>query len=69
MKFYHILIVMIILNVSALILFEYFQNQKTNDFLEYGQYQPEMMLLEHDEMLTLCDQYDLIYDFESGECK
>ncbi len=68
MKFYHILIAVAILNISGLWLMDSIQERKQTEFKLYGQFEPEMMLLEHDGMMLLCDQYDLIYDFETGEC-
>jgi len=39
-----------------------------NQFLLYDQFNPEYINYSHDEMLKLCEKYDLIYDYEKAEC-
>ncbi len=68
MKFYHILLTMALLNIVMLYGLGHIKHIESQEFKEFGQFEPEMMLLEHDEMMLLCEKHNLIYDYESGTC-
>ena len=69
MKLIYILLIIALVNLSAVLAIHYYKIQQSSDFLEYGQYQPMMMMLDDDQMLTICETYDLTYDYEERICK
>ena len=69
MKLIYILLIIALVNLSAVLAIHYYKVKQSSDFLEYGQYEPIMMMLDDDEMLMLCEAYDLTYDYEEGICK
>ena len=48
---------------------ELYVDQDRLDFYAVGQYEPEMVLLGHDEMMAKCEKYDLVYNYEEAICQ
>ncbi|MCK5848504.1 MAG: hypothetical protein KAH01_04845 [Caldisericia bacterium] len=38
-------------------------------FQELGQYDPKYMAYSDQQMLEECEKYDMVYDYENGQCK
>ena len=69
MKFYHIIIAIALLNISGIAIAKwYYQDTSSKQFKDFGQYEPEMILLDDDQLLLLCEKHNLIYDYEEGVC-
>ena len=70
MKYIYITIVMlVILATGILIAKSYYDVSASYNFREFGQYEPEMILLDDEQMLYKCEEYNLTYDYEEGICK
>ncbi len=70
MKFYHIIIAIALLNISGIAIAKwYYQDTPAQQFKKFGQYEPEMILLDHNQMLLMCEKHNLIYNYEEGICK
>ena len=42
--------------------------ERQQEFKRYGQYAPIYINYTHDQMLRVCEHYNLVYDFEEEEC-
>ena len=70
MKITFIILVILLLNISGIMIGKYYyQDTPSQQFRDFGQYEPEMILLDNDQMLLLCEKHNLIYDYEEGICK
>ena len=45
------------------------ESEVRQEFRDIGQYDPKYIGYYHDEMLAVCEKYDLTYDYEDTICK
>ncbi len=70
MKFYYILLTVIAINIFGIGILsaKLSHNTSSENFKNYGQYDPSIILLDNEQMLLKCEEHDLTYNFEEGIC-
>ena len=68
MQYIYLLIAVLIIFILGVLTSKLYYDTERLDFLEFQQYDPQYIAYEHDEMLKVCEDYNLEYSFEDGTC-
>ena len=72
MKKIYLLMAMLPLTIFAGLVYEMQEQDtqwKSHQFQKHGQYAPKYVAYSHEEFLFMCDRYNLVYNYESGQCE
>lgn len=67
-KLLNTLLIILGISVTAQLTGLYYEADKSQEFLEQGQYQPEYVVYDDYQMNLMCEHYSLAYDFEEAVC-
>ncbi len=62
------ILLMLSIFMTGVLMSQVYYEHEDNNFYEVEQYQPKYIMYSDSEMLSVCDEYDLVYNFEEGIC-